>query len=372
MAHWDTSEDWDKARRSGYTPVAEAEVWLDGALQTTLQVTGGSVTCDESSKTRRTLNLPIADVDLNPRDASDLLAPFGTEVHVFAGMEYSGVRETVPVGVFSLETTSRQGWRDEVSLTGPDRSGVLSEARFLTPWNTYEGALVLEEIAAMVLSVLPQVEVYDLTGSEARCRAASWDRDRWEAIDNLAKGIGAEAFFDQAGRFIIRDVTTVADLTVFGQAPINVYPNADDADLIEISTSMTRTDVYNAVVASSDQEVPVSAIAYQQAGPLRYRPGFQKPRFFSTPVVTTFDGIAKSALSILARSIAYSRSVNGEVIPDAGADAGSLVNLTEPGDDTGTLRILSAFTLPLGTGGMSISTRIDADAGVTDDGGSLE
>lgn len=371
MAHWDTSPDWDLARRSGYTPAARAEVWQDGGYVQTLTVSGGQVTCDENAKVRRTLSLPVTDIDLDPRDAADLLAPFGTELHVFAGMEFSGNTELVPVGVFSLETTARGGWTEGLVLSGIDRAGVLAEARFLQPWNTYSGVRVIEEIAAMILSVYPLVEVYDLTGSEAVCRAAVWDRERWDAIDNLAKGIGAEVFFDQAGRAIIRDVTTVADLEVFGQDPIKVHANRDDSDLLNVSTSMSRSDVYNAVVASSDQEVPVSAIAWQASGPLRYRPGFQKPRFFTTPVVTTYDGIAKSAVSILARSIAYSRKVAVEVIPDASLDAGSLVDLTLP-DETTSRRILSQFTLPLSSGGMSMATRVDADAQVTDDVATLD
>lgn len=371
MAHWDTSPDWDLARRTGYTPIARAEVWLDGGYVQTLEVTGGTVTCDETSKVRRTLQLPVADVQLDPQDASDLLAPFGTEVHMFAGMEFSGNTELVPVGIFGLQTVGRSGWTSDLVLNGVDRSGGLAEARFLQPWNTYAGTPVLEEIAAMILSVYPDVEVYDLTGSEAVCRASTWDRERWDAIDNLAKGIGAEVFFDQAGRVIIRDVTTVAGLEVFGQDPVLVHANRDDSDLLEVSTSMTRADVYNLVVASSDQEVPVSAIAYQSSGPLRYRPGFQKPRFFTTPVVTTYDGIAKSAVSILSRSIAYSRKVTVEMIPDPALDCGSLVDLTLP-DDTVSRRILSTFTLPLGAGGMSVATRVDADAAVTDDAATLD
>jgi hypothetical protein len=371
VPHWDTSEEWEKARRMGYTPTARAEVWLDGEHQTTLEVTGGTVTCDETSKVRRTLSLPTSNVELDPRDAADLLAPFGTELAVYAGMQFAGQVEEVPVGVFSIETTGRGGWSEPLTLTGFDRAGVLGEARFLQPWNTLSGTPVVEEIAAMILSVLPLVEVLDLTGSEATTRAATWDRDRWDAIGNLAAGIGAEVFFDQMGRAVIRDVPTVAALIEFGHDPLLIHANRDDSDLLDVATAMSRADVYNAVVASSDQDVPVTAIAYQATGPLRYRHGFQKPRFYSTPVVTTYDGIAQAAASMLAKSMAYSRKVDPEVLPDAAMDAGSLVTLTLP-DEQVSARIASAFVLPLGLGSMALQTRVDPDVALTDDTGTLD
>jgi hypothetical protein len=371
VAHWDVPPDWDVARRTGYQPTAYAEVWQNGGLVTTLDVTGGSVTCDETSKVRRTLSLPSANVELTPKDAGDLLAPFGTELRVYAGMTFTSITEVVPVGVFQLETVTREGWYGDLLLTGFDRAGVLAEARFLQPWNTLDGNRVVDEIAAMILAVLPSVEVYDLTGSDAVTRAAAWDRDRWDAITNLAQGIGAEVFFDQAGRAIIRPVTTVADLLAFGQTPVNVYANAPDADLLEVTPSMSRTDVYNAVVATSDQTTtPVMAIAYQATGPMAWRTGFQKPRFFATPVVTSYDGIAAAAASILAKSLAYSRAMPFDMIPDARLDAGSLVALTTPDNET-VYRILSTFSVPLGTGAMSVQTRLDGNIALATDGSSL-
>jgi hypothetical protein len=371
MSHWDKSPDWDEARRSGYEPIARAEVWLDHEWRETLEITGGTITVDESNKVRRSLQLPTSDVHLDPRLATDLLAPFGTEIRMYSGMRYSGTEELLPVGVFSIESTRRSGWYDELELTCVDRGGVLSEARFLQPWNTFAGTSVVEEIAAMVLAVLPDAEIYDLTGSDAVTRAAAWGRDRWEAIDNLAKGIGAEVFFDQDGRCVIRDVPTVAALEEFGQQSADVHANRENSDLLGVSHSMSRADVYNAVVASSDQDIPVSAIAYQAAGPLRYRPGFQKPRFFSTPVVTTWNGIAKAATSLLATSIAFSQQIGFETIPDASLDVGSLVSLVEP-DEAKSRRILSQFTLPLGSGGMSVQTRIDADVALLAEGETLD
>jgi hypothetical protein len=150
-----------------------------------------------------------------------------------------------------------------------------------------------------------------------------------------------------------------------------VHANRDDSDLLEVSTGMSRDDVFNAVVASSDQEVPVTAVAYQYSGPLRYRPGFQKPRFFSTPVVTSYDGMGKTAASILQRSLAFSRSIAGDVLPDPSLDAGSLVQWTNPDEET-TMRILSQFVLPLGPGAMSVQTRVDADVALASDTGSLD
>lgn len=371
MPSWITSPQWDEARRTGFLPTARAEVWLDGTLQHECAVTGGTVGVDESSKVRRSLKLSVADIAMDPRDASDLLAPFGTELHMFAGMEYSGTPEEVPVGVFTLEESGRSSWTADLELSGFDRAGVLAEARFLTPWNTIPGTLVVDEIAALILSVLPGVEVFDLTGSEAAVRAASWDRDRWEAIDNLARGIGAEVFFDQAGRAIIRDVPTVGEALENEEDMVVIHANRDDSDLLDVATGMSRAGVYNAVVASSDQEVPIVAVAYQASGPLRWRPGFQKPRFYSTPVVQSYDGMALAATKILARSVAYSRKIAPQIIADYSLDVGTPVRVSLPDEYTET-RILSQFSFDLGGASMACGTRLDPEVATTDDPGTLD
>lgn len=371
MSNWDVSEEWEAARRTGFTASARAEVWLDGHKRGDLQLTGGSVTVDESAAVRRTLTLPVADIDLDPREATDILAPFGTELHIYAGMTFSNTFEEVPVGVFALETTGRDSWTSGLTLTGYDRSGTVAASRFLTPWNTLADTLVIEEIAALILDVLPDVEVFDLTGSDAVTRAATWDRDRWDAVTNLAAGIGAEVAFDQAGRAFIRPVPTIADLLEFGDTPRTVHAFMDDSDLIDYKTVMTQSGVYNAVVASSDQNVPVTAIAYQNTGPLRWRAGFQRPRFYSTPVVTSYDGIAAAAVSILAKSVALSRKIAPEIAPDYSLDVGSLVDITLPNEETVT-RIISSIDLTLGPGSMSLDTRQDPEFTITDDSGSLE
>ena len=373
MSNWDVSDEWDAARRAGFTLSSRAEVWLDGHKREDLEVTGGAVTVDESSNVRRTLTLPVANIDLDPKSASGVLAPFGTELWVYAGMTYSNTFEEVPVGVFALESTGRESWTSGLTLSGYDRSGTVAASRFLPVWNTLDGTLVVDEIAAMILAVLPDVEVFDFTGSEAVTRAATWDKDRWEAITNLAAGIGAEVAFDQSGRAIIRPVPTVTGELEFstGGEPRRFYANAADADLIDYKSEMSQSGVYNAVVASSDQDEPIIAIAYQASGPLRYRAGFQRPRFYSTPVIGSYDGMAQAAASILARSVAYSRRVSPEVVPDYSLDVGSLATITLP-DGSEVQRIVSSFSLPLEAGSMTLDTREDPDVTLTDDSGELD
>jgi hypothetical protein len=373
VANWITSPYWDEARRTGFTALAYAEVLVDGEIRETLEVSGGTVTCDEKSRSRRTLSLSLSDIGLEPRTAEDLLAPFGTELAVYAGMGYGGTTEYVPVGVFAIEQAGRQGWTSDLQIDAMDRGGVLAEARFLSPWNSVIGTPAVEEIAAIILSVLPNVEVFDITGSDRPIGRATWDRDRWEAIDYLAKGLGAEVFFDQAGRVVIREVPTVGAAMVEDETNglLHIHANRDDSDLLDVATGLSRADVYNAVVATSDQETaPVSAIAYQATGPLRYRPGFQKPRFFSTPVITSYDGIGKAAASLLAKSLAYSRKISPTIIADYSMDAGSVVQVVLP-DESSETRILSSFSINLGEGSMACTTRVDPEWDLTDEPQSL-
>ena len=330
-------------------------MWRSGVYTgTDLEVAGGSVRVDESSKVRRAGTLVVAgstdaslrleDGSLVPWDAGAFLAPVDTDVQVWVGHRYTeSDTELVPVLMGRVSGVSRRGLSDALSLELGDYSAVLAESRFPSPWVTPVGVTVVSEITRIVRDVLPWVEVYDLTGSSQVTSAATWERQRWDAVTSLATSMAAEAFFDPLGRLILRAVPDGS------AAPVWTMDTGTETAIVEdAAMSVDTSKVYNAVsVSSSDPNVSdVTAIVYQTSGDLRWRAGFQRCRFFASPVLKTREACAAAAATLLPKSLIYATRVEPTIAPDPALEAGDTGTLTLPDRDPET-RVLAGFTVPL-------------------------
>lgn len=364
---WPVSSQWDPAWRDGGQLAVRAEVWKSGARQTlpdgstSLRVSGGTVTVDETSKVRRTLTLTVANTDVDPVSAGDLLAPFGTDLRPYAGIVYTdGSIEYAPLGVFRLTEPARPGLLQPLTLTGSDYARVMTDARFLTPWVTSPGVLITTEIRAMALDAVPGLTVLDYTGSRATTTSATWEKDRWEAMLALAQAIGAELYFDATGALVIRPMPITPGASVW-----SCDAGSPSANLLDVAVGLSGSGVYNAVVATSAPagQSPVTAIAYQQSGPLAWSTGWRRPRFWSTQLPMTVDQLNATATALLARSVAVSRQMDPTSLPNYALEAGDPITVRLP-TGTSEVRFASRFTLPLEPGVMPLTTRVAADVGL--------
>ena len=357
------SDRFDAALRGTPEPVLRAELWRWGqrvALpsgDSSLKVTGGMLTVDETSKTRRTAMLTIAD-RLTTDQAADLLCPADTDLRLWGGVRHSeGDEELVPLGVFRVDETSFSSWLGALQLRCIDYSGMLAASRFESPWITAAGASVVTEARAMVADAL-SVDWYDLTGSRATTAEATWEDERWDAIESLAASIAADPFFDANGRFALRPVAHVTP----GASVWTIDSYTPRAVMIDASMTWSAR-MYNAVVATSaSAEEPVYATAYQLAGRYAYRHGFKRPRRYSSPALLTVEQCQRAAAAILARSLAASVQVSLVCAPNPALDVGDQVTVVLP-DGTTEDRIVSRISLPLGLGPMTVDTRTSPDDG---------
>ncbi len=362
---WPVSARFLEALRHSHEVVTRVEVWRGGAVvESDLPVRGGTVTVDESSQVRRTLSLDLHP-DLDPRDAKSLLAPFGTELAVHTGLRYpEGDTELVPLGVFRLEDAGRSGWFSEVAVSGTDRARAVADARFLKPRATRQGTPVVQEITAFIREVDPSWEVIDLSGASEFTAAATWERNRWEAVERLAEGLAVDVFADPQGRFLLRDTP--------GTGPIDPQDTAWTVDagpggvLLDVATGLSREGIYNAVVATSTADPdapPITAVAFQRSGPFRWGGPFGKvPRFYSSPLLRTRQMCERTARSVLARSVGYARRISPTAMPNPALDAGDVLTVVLP-DGTVDYQVAAKFVVPLGLDApMPITSRAAVDA----------
>lgn len=354
------SDRWDRAVLRSGLRTCRAQVYRGGVDQgVSLNVTGGSLRLDESSNVRRAGTIECADVALMPSEAADLLA-VDADLHLSVGITYTeGDTEWVPAGVLRVSRPSRGSLLGGgLSLACADYSSVLLRARFLSPWNVGRWTLVTEVIRGMVQTVLPWVEVVDLTGSQARHPGGSYERDRLAAINELADGIGAVVYFNASGACVIARTPSIA-----AEPDWVIGHGHRDASLLDASQSLSMDRVYNGVtVTSSNAETPVSGTVVQDSGLLAWGPGRQWPRFYASPVVTTVQQCLGAARSILNRSLAVGMEVAAEVLPNPALEIGDTVLVDLPGMDEPVMRLVSGIDLPIGLGGMSVTLRTEADA----------
>ena len=373
---WPVSDRFLAALAESHTRVSYVDVWRAGQLvYPDLPVTGGQVDIDESSQVRRSLTLPVPSIDydgasLEPRDVGDLLAPFGTELAVRSGVRFpEGDEETVPLGVFRIEDAGRGGVLAGVDIKASDRSKSVADARFLQPWNTPRGRRIADEIQLMLFAVDPSWEFYDLVGAAHTTTAAVWLRERWEAVDALARSMGAEVLFDQQGRALLRDIPAQPGAPVW-----TVDATSENSVLLDVATGLSRAGVFNGVVASGigDENTPaVYGIALQRTGPFRWGGPFGKiPRYLTSMHLRTRQQAQQAAAAQLARELAFARRVGPTVVANPALDAGDPVLVRLP-DGSESVQIAAKFSVPLALGEMGLDTRSVSDPELLEDTGAL-
>jgi hypothetical protein len=297
-----------------------------------LPVAGGSVTADATSKVRRTATITIADPTLWPANPTDMLSPLGSELLIEYGIVIPGMAdpEWIPLitgGITKAARTLPTGSQG-IPITLADRSARVAEDRFISPGQVGGGSTtVVQAITALVQHTLPGVVVIDLTGSTAIAPTLDVDKDRWDAVEQLADAIGAEAFFDQLGRLVVRLQPTLAGPTVW---EINT---GSRGVLVERSDEATRDLVYNEVVATgqrTDGTSPVFAdvVDTDPSSPTYWGGPFgKKPRFYSSPLLTTTLQATNAATALLERVRGQQASVSLTAITNPALEPGDVIKV---------------------------------------------
>ncbi|MGZ0147134.1 DUF5047 domain-containing protein [Kribbella sp. WER1] len=328
-------------------------------LQADLPISGGSVSVDGGSQIRRTLSVTVADPDLDPKvDPQAVLAPFGSDLVVKRGIRYpNGTTEWVPLGRFRIEDVQATIAQNGISVTGSDRAATVKDLRFTAITQANTSNTVVQEITRLIQEALPGVGVTDYTGATAATPSVYWERERWEAIEQLGQAIGADVYFDPAGNGIIAPAPTVTNTPAW-------WVDAGELGvMVDGSRETSRETVYNGVVASgeSDGDIPpVTATVWDSnpASPTYYLGTFgKKPFFYVSPLLTTTAQCVSAATSMLGRVTGLVRQLDLSCVPNPALESGDVIRVRFPDGSTET-HLVDSFTVPLDPGtAMSLKTR---------------
>lgn len=344
---------------------ARATVFHPILGQRTVPFSSGSVTDDATSNVRRTAELTV-DPRLWPKDPFDLLSPFGAWCLLEYGIVVPRIgTEWVPMGVFSLDDTSRTrplSGDAGVMVRLVDFSARVAEHTFDAPTQTVAGATAAAEITRLVLRTFPDIGVINLSGALDRVvPQMEMQADPWvDGVEKLATAIQCEAFFDSLGRLVIRPQPTLNDVPVW-----YARTGLEGANILSTRESLTRDKVYNRVRASgqrSDSIPAVSAIAQDTDpnSPTRVGGPFGTRTFkYASPLLTTTQQCTDTANALLQRKRGLRFNVDFDLLVHPGLRSGDVTRLDD--EDLGSgAHIADKVVTPLGPeGGQQVTTRSD-------------
>lgn len=317
-------------------------------------VVSGSITADRDSKVRTNCDVVVAVEEWADLPVDNKAGRF----EVYRGVGTLGYAERLQLGEFRVDEITRPSM-SSVGIKGSGLEAYVADARFLTPRTPPYGSSTTSAIMTLVREVLPGAEFRLRNTTDRRVTAtATWDRERIDAVGDLASSINAEVFVDGTGTWVIADLP---DPT--GGAPVFIVDDGEGGVLVDRKEVDTRDRVYNAASVtghSSDQNVPpvwAWAADLDPASPTYfYGPFGQKPIFYTSQFFTTTTQCQVYANVLLAEALAANVSVSFTTTPIDFLEVGDVIGVRDRHGTVNT-HLLQSFRAGLGVdGGLDCET----------------
>jgi hypothetical protein len=349
---------------TSHVMVARVDAYYAGQLvRANLPFDSGSVTVDRASKSRRKLSLTVPDPALLPWGETDVLSPYGQQLVVSRGIRYTnGDEEWVPLGTFRIDDPSGDVHFGPVTVSGTTMESAIIDDKFQVPTTTRGLGGCVDAMTTLIRQTLPDAVVTNLTTGNRNpvVAVAMWDAgsDRWDAITQIARAMSAEIYVDAQNRFVITDLPDVVNGPVAWD-----IAEGEGGNLISSARSISRTAVYNAVVASGENTAsgaaPVSAYARDTGptSPTRYGGPFGKvTKFISSALWITAGDCQNAANFDLYDAIAPNVQTSLDTLPNPALEGNDIIRLTHAGRKERFL--MQSLTVPLtAEGDFSITLR---------------
>lgn len=333
----------------------------------------------------------LEDDDLVPGSGLDLLTPFGNELRLYRGIRYrqqdaftyaassalyatyaalgtaigsysaltlipgpiGTVDEFVPLGVFPMTEVSIN--QDEagvqLDITGVDRSMIVSDNRWLEPYQIASGTNVKTALTNLLQDRYPDIllRFADTTATTtAVTLGVDTENDPWADAQQIAEAAGLQLYFDADGYCVL---DSIADYTV--AASVEQYNENEEAMVLTTSRILSRDGIFNAVVVTAegtDTVEPYRAVAVDDnpSSPTYvYGPFGYKPTFRSSPLINSQESANKYATSVLNEIKGTQEGLQWAQIVDPSLDAGDLVSIVNVTAKLARAIVIDRLSIPL-------------------------
>lgn len=349
--------------------IAKAEVWNQDQKLATLNIDKGSVKIDVKSAVRRTCQVHLVTdrttANLVPDNDFDTLSPFGNELRLYRGVQYSdGTEEYVPLGVFLMTDVDISDTNEgvEITVSGEDRSLKISRNKWLEPYQVTNGPLedaieaLLQDRYDDVQTNFPTTNVtinQVVLGSEN-------ENDPWKDAVELCELVGYDLYFDNNGIAIMRQFPTVD-----GAVVVASYNEDSTTTVTSLDRRISSKDTFNGViytVEGTEVDTPIRVEAWDEdttSPTYRYGAFGEAPTFITTSLLSTENEAITAAKSLLNRFIGAQEQISWNGLVDPTLDVNDVVYIKATGAKVDRIVIIDSLDIPL-----SPEDTLNADARV--------
>ncbi|MFJ9408581.1 DUF5047 domain-containing protein [Streptomyces sp. NPDC101393] len=368
----DVSDRFLPALASAHGSVVQVDVLYDGdVVSADIAITDGSVSVDRGSDIRRAASVTVPDPSVFPHLETDPFAPYGQELYIQSGIRHlDGSTELVPLGFFVITEVSGNVHTGPLTIEAQGREYLVKAEPFTVPTSTNTFATVAAFVEDAILDAIPSASfVDDSTHGVDSIPTTTFDtsKDRWAALQECAKSIGAELFVNAEGTFVLTDVP---DPLV--QPIVWDVTTGASGVMVSAARSLSADGVYNRVVATgenaADNVAPVMGewTISDPTDPLRYGGPFgRRTKMFSSDLITSGAKAITAARALLLVYRSPNQTLELGTVPNPALDAGDCIRVAYANGDPPELHVVQSFDVPLAVGGQftinTVSGREDVE-----------
>ena len=364
-----TSAAFKAAVLTDHVVISKAEVWSSDRKLIDFDIDTGKVSVTTSNAVRRSCEVHVStdrtSDNLVPDDGFDFIAPFGNQLRLYRGIQYTdGTEEYVPLGVFVITEVDVKDTNEGVSMVirGEDKSIIVSRNKWTSAYQMVNGTLeasltaLLQNRYADITTDFPVTNIsvnQIVLGSDSNL-------DPWKDAVGIAQLVGYDLYFDVNGVCTMKQFPTLDAASV-----VATYKEGSGTTITSLDRKISTKETYNGVVYTvegSQVTTPVRVEIWDEdpASPTyRYGVFGSVPTFVTTNLISTSAEAIKAASLLLNTYIGQQEVINFESIVDPSLDVNDVVYVNSEGAKVDRTVIIDSMDIPLEyTGSLNVATRV--------------
>lgn len=348
-----------------HRPYTRVEVWLGGVRQAVMRAArqdednptglvylpGSTLEATLGSQVTRNVAL-IVPQDLYPYGERDLLAPYGAELRIWAGIlpEDRSRSYIWPAFRGKIQDAEADDETGVCTIQAADRAQDVADAGFVNPQNAVAGALLVPEFQRLVTGAVPDAEFGVSDQFDQTMAALAWEFNRSSALEEVFTSVGANWYTLAGGEFVVRKYQ-------WAQAsdPVILLSDAEGGVILNSRPARSRRKLWNSITATGERlngDVPVTATR-QDTNPnsVTYIGGNFgiRSKLLRRQTPSTQGGAAAAAEAELRTTISPTQEWSWTQPVDAAVELGDVAGLDVMRGHgvKGIVQVISAFSMPL-------------------------
>lgn len=352
-----SSARFKNALLQDHVSVAKAEIWNQSQKLIELPISAGSVTCSVDTAPRRTCSVALSQNrtqnNLVPENGFDYLAPFGNELRLYRGIQFTdGTTEYVPLGVFEITDVNIEDTNEGIAIevSGEDRSLIISRNKFINPYTMVSGTLessitaLLQNRFADITTNFPTTNV----SINQVVLGADNNKDPWKSAIEVCELVGFDLYFDVFGVATMRQFPAIDGGVVVGR-----YVENDKTRVTRLNRNISSKETYNGIIYTiqgSRIATPLQVQVWDEdttSPTYRYGVFGSSPKWIESPLLATEEEAIKAATALLNKYLGAQEQISFESVVDPTLEPNDVLYVKTIGSKVDRLIIIDSLSIPL-------------------------